>query len=54
MKPGDLNLMSQLIESMNLAVEEMEKAVEKKDVKGFEKAKSEILRFQRQISELLK
>jgi len=53
MKAENLNLLAQLIESMNLAVKEFEKAFEKKDLEKFKKAKEEILKFQKQISEIL-
>ena len=54
MKAEDLTLVAQLIESMDLASRELEKALEKKDTERFKKVKSEILKFQKQISELIK
>lgn len=53
MKAEDLSLLAQLIESMNLTAKELEKAFEKKDLEKFKKAKEEILKFQKQISEIL-
>ena len=54
MKAEDLNLVAQLIESMDLASKELEKALEKKDAERFKKVKIELLKFQKEISELLK
>jgi len=53
MKAEDLNLLIQMVESMELATKGLEKALEKGDVENFKKYKSEILRFQKQISKLL-
>ena len=54
MRAEDLNLIAQLIESMDLATMELEQALEKKDAERFKEVKSEILKFQRQISGLIR
>jgi len=53
MKVDDLNLLIQTVESMELATKGLEKALEKGNVENFKKYKLEILKFQKQISELL-
>ena len=47
------SLVAQLIESMQDNVKELEKALDKKNLDKFNKTKEEILKFQKQISELL-
>ena len=54
MKAEDLNSVAQLIESMDIAAIKLETALEKKDPEEFRKIKMEILKFQKQISELLR
>jgi hypothetical protein len=53
MKTEDMSLLLQLVSSMDLASQELEKAVEKKDAEKFKKVKEEILNFQRQITKLI-
>ena len=52
MRLDDFNLMSQLVDSMNLAVDEMEKALKKQNADQFRKSKEEILRFHKKIAEI--
>lgn len=52
-KQEDLNSISQLVESIELASKELEKALDKKDKERFDKAKKEILRFKLQINEVI-
>ena len=49
----DLNLILQLTESIELAVKKLESSLQKQDIEGFKKAKEGILKFQKQISEIL-
>jgi len=53
MKTEDLNSLNQLIESMGLITEELERAVEKKKAKEIKRSKEEILKFQREIKKLI-
>ena len=53
MRAEDLSLIAQLVESMNLATQELEKALEEKNAARFKKAKLEILKFQKQIDKIL-
>lgn len=52
MKSEDLNLLAQLIYSMELAAKELEKAVDKGNIERIRKAKNEILDFQEQIAKI--
>lgn len=52
-KNEDISLLSQLIDSVKLASEELEKSFEKKDIEEFNRARKEILKFQMQINEVL-
>ena len=54
MKTENITLIAQLVESMSLAKEELEKALDKKDAERLKEAKSELLKFQKEISEMLK
>lgn len=54
MNAEDLNLVMQLLESMSLAAEELEKAVEKNNTDRIKRSKQEILSFQKKINDLLK
>lgn len=47
------SLVAQLIDSMQAAAREMEKAVVKNDPEKFKKTKEEILKFQQEISDLI-
>ena len=49
----DLNLLAQLAESMELAVQELEKGMETREINKIKTAKREILNFQKQIGEIL-
>lgn len=53
MKQEDLNSVIQIIESMELLVKELEKALEKRDAEKIKKAKDEILNLQRQAAEII-
>lgn len=47
------SLVAQLIESMNEAVKNLERAMEKNNVEKINSTKEEILKFQKQLAELL-
>jgi len=47
---GQLQLLAQLIDSMDLAVDKLGKAFEKKDSEKFYNAKKTVLEFQQEIS----
>ncbi|MBU1135965.1 MAG: hypothetical protein ABIG37_00640 [Nanoarchaeota archaeon] len=49
----ELNLLAQLIESMDIACNKLDEAVQKSDIKEINKIKSEIIKFQKQISLVL-
>lgn len=49
----NLNLLIQLIESLELTAKELERQVNRSNVEKTGKAKEEILRLQKQISEVL-
>jgi len=49
MKSEDLIAILQLLKSMQETTEKLEKAMNKRDVENFNKAKEEILRFQKEI-----
>lgn len=53
MKINDFNLMSQLVDSMSLAISEMEKALKKQDADQFRKSREEIFRFQKKVAEII-
>lgn len=53
MRDEDFGLIAQLIDSMALASRELEKALEKSNVDKINKLKNEILKFQRNINEVL-
>ncbi len=53
MKTEDINLLAQLVTSIELASKELEKAIEKKDVRKIKKTKQEILNFQGQITQII-
>ena len=50
MDTNDFNLIGQLVESMVLVSDELDKALGKKDVERTKRAKDEILKFQQQIA----
>ena len=54
MDAEDLNLIGQLVESMSIASEQLEKAVNKRDIEKVKRAKDEIIKFQMQIKEILR
>ena len=49
----NINLVAQLLDSMELASKELEDALKKNDVEKFQKVKAELLRFQKQMEERL-
>jgi len=49
-----LQLLAQLIDSTDLAINKLEKAYEKKDSEGFYNSKKIILEFQKEISNMIK
>jgi hypothetical protein len=51
---GQLQLLAQLIDSIDLAVDKLGKAYEKKDSEKFYNAKKTTLEFQREISKQIK
>jgi len=53
MKYEEITMLSQLIDSIELAYKKLETAFEKKDSENFDKAKKEIIRFHLQINEVL-
>lgn len=53
MKPEDINSLMQLIESMNLAVNELEKSMENRDIEKVKRAKQEILSLQKEVDKIL-
>lgn len=53
MNVENASLVSQLLDSMGRAVRELEKSLERNDYERFKKSKEEILKFQKQISDLL-
>ena len=54
MEKGDLEFLSQLVDSIQEAGDKLEKAYDKKDYEKFDKTKKFILQIQRKISEVLK
>ncbi|MEK6820600.1 MAG: hypothetical protein AABX71_02710 [Nanoarchaeota archaeon] len=54
MKPEDLHLLSQLVDSSELVVREFESAIEKKDDERMKRAREEILHFQEQIGDIIR
>jgi hypothetical protein len=53
MRSEDLNLLAQLTESLENSVEKLEKYKRRKKIKEFKEVKKEILKFQKQIQEIL-
>lgn len=53
MKAEDLNLLAQSVESMDLAVKELEKSIGKKDFERTKRIKAELLNFQEQVAQLI-
>ncbi len=53
MKFENLNLLAQTIDAMNSIAEELETALEKKDIARIKKSKEEILNFQMQLSKII-
>ena len=53
MKIEEISLLAQLVDSTDLAARKLETFFQKRDVKNFNKAKEEILAFQKQISKIL-
>ena len=51
---AQLQLLAQLIDSIDLAADHLGKSYEKKDSEGFYNAKRTILEFQKRISEQIK
>lgn len=49
----DINLLAQLIESLEGSVKKLDKFKKKKDIKKFREVKKEILSFQKKIGEIL-
>lgn len=54
MDSGDINLLAQLIESMEEATKRLQQYYRNREVKKFKKVKKEVLNFQRQIDSILK
>ena len=54
MNAEELALISQLLDSSELVLKELEKAFNNKDILAFKTAKEEILILQKQLSQLLK
>ena len=53
MKTEELQLLAQLIDSIDSAVDKIEQAYGKNDVEEFTKAKETILNFNKRISEII-
>jgi len=53
MQVEDLNLIVQVIESLDLVSKELEKALTKGNVEQVKKAKEEILNLQKQMSKII-
>ncbi len=54
MESNELNILAQLIESMILAANELEKSINKKDTEKTTMIKKEILNFRQEIDKLLR
>ena len=54
MDSGDINLLAQLIESMEEATKRLQQHYRNREVKKFKKVKKEVLNFQKQIDNILK
>ncbi|MBD3253016.1 hypothetical protein GF386_04750 [Candidatus Pacearchaeota archaeon] len=51
---NELQVLAQLVDNSDIILGKLEKAFNKKDAKGFNEAKKEILEIQRKISDIVK